>query len=161
MDDLVGIGPDPLDGSALSSLVGHVSRGAGDGAVVTFLGTVRDQNLGRVVHYLEYEAYEELAVRTFRLIVDEAREHWPDTALGLRHRVGRLMPGEASIIIAAASPHRAHAFAACRYTIERVKQVAPIWKREFFAGGDTWIEGATADPGDNAAREQAYKRSCV
>lgn len=161
MDDLVGIGPDPLDGAALSSLVGQVSRGAGDGAIVTFLGIVRDKNLGRGVLHLEYEAYDELALRAFRLILDEIRERWPDTALGLRHRVGRLMPGETSIIIVTASPHRANAFSACRYAIERVKQVAPIWKREFFEGGDTWIEGALADPDDTAAREQAYRRSCV
>ncbi len=160
MDDLVGLGPDPLDGAALSSLVGLVSRGAADGAVVTFLGNVRAHNLGRAVVHLEYEAYDALAVRAFRLIVAEANERWPDTALALRHRVGRLMPGETSIIIAAASPHRANAFAACRYAIERVKQVAPIWKREFFEGGDVWIEGATADPTNVDTREEAYRRAC-
>ena len=70
--------------------------------------------------------------------------------LALHHRIGRLEIGEASVAIAAASPHRGDAYAACRYAIERVKQIAPIWKREFFDGGDVWIEGATADPDDDA-----------
>ena len=72
--------------------------------------------------------------------------------VAVHHRTGRLEIGEASIIIAAASPHRADAFAACRYTIERVKQIVPIWKHEHFEGGDVWLEGATADPDDEAAR---------
>ena len=79
----------------------------------------------------------------------------------MHHRIGRLSIGEASVAIAAASPHRADAFAACRYAIERVKQIAPIWKHEFFEGGDVWIEGATADPDDEAARRDAVLRACV
>ena len=77
--------------------------------------------------------------------------------LALHHRVGRLEIGEASVAIAAASAHRADAFAACRYAIERVKQIAPIWKHEFFDGGDVWIEGATADPDDARARAEAER----
>jgi molybdopterin synthase catalytic subunit len=69
--------------------------------------------------------------------------------------------GESSVAIAAASAHRADAFAACRYTIERVKQIAPIWKREFFEGGDVWIEGATADPDDVEARAKAERVACA
>ncbi len=69
--------------------------------------------------------------------------------------------GGASVAIAAASPHRADAYAACRYTIERVKQIAPVWKREFFDGGDIWIEGATADPTDDAARIEAERAACA
>jgi molybdopterin synthase catalytic subunit len=113
------------------------------------------------VSYLEYEAYEPLAVRALNRILDEAREHWPDARLGVHHRTGRLELGEASIIIVAASPHRAHAFAACRYTIERVKQIVPIWKHEHFEGGEVWLEGATADPEDEAARQTAYKIACA
>ena len=86
---------------------------------------------------------------------------WADTRLGVHHRIGRLEIGEASIIIVAASPHRANAFAACRYTIERVKQIVPIWKHEHFAGGDVWLEGATADPDDEAARHTAYRIACA
>ena len=81
--------------------------------------------------------------------------------LALHHRIGRLDIGEASVAIAAASPHRADAFAACRYAIERVKQIAPIWKHEFFDGGDVWIEGATADPDDEAARDGGGAVACA
>ena len=79
----------------------------------------------------------------------------------VHHRLGRLGIGEASIVIAAASAHRAHAFAACRYVIERVKQIAPVWKHEFFEDGDAWVEGATADPDDPAARRAALERACA
>jgi len=147
----------PLDANALVALVG----GQGDGAVVTFAGLVRDHNQGRRVHFLEYEAYEPLAVRALQQIVDEATKLWPSTRVAAHHRMGRLDIGEASIVIAAGSPHRADAFAACRYTIERVKQIVPIWKREHFDGGDVWLEGATADPDDTAARDKAYRIACA
>jgi len=81
--------------------------------------------------------------------------------LAVHHRIGRLEIGEASIIIVAAAPHRAEAFAACRYMIERVKQIVPIWKHEHFDGGDVWLEGATADPGDEAARDKARRIACA
>jgi molybdopterin synthase catalytic subunit len=160
---LLAIGPDPL---ALQPLVAAVSAVSGegrgiDGAVATFLGLVRNHNLGRSVRYLEYEAYEPLARRSFERIVAEVGGRWPGVRLALHHRVGRLEIGEASVAIAAASPHRADAFAACRYAIERVKQIAPIWKREFFEGGDIWIEGATADPDDARAREVAERAACA
>ena len=80
--------------------------------------------------------------------------------MGMHHRVGRLEIGEASIIIVAASAHRADAFAATRYAIERVKQIVPIWKREHFDGGDVWLEGAVADPADEDARQKAYRIAC-
>ena len=133
----------------------------GAGAVTSFLGLVRDHNQGRQVQFLEYEAYEPLAVRALQRIVDEARELWPGARVAVHHRLGRLEIGEASIVIAAASAHRADAFAACRYTIERVKQIVPIWKREHFNGGDVWLEGATADPDDQAARDKAYRTACA
>ena len=147
----------PLDPSALV-------RGldvTGIGAVTTFLGLVRNNNIGRRVLHLEYEAYEPLAVRGLDRIVAEAAERWPDVRLAIHHRVGRMEIGEASVAIAAASPHRADAFAASRYAIERIKQIVPIWKHEFFEGGDVWIEGATADPDDQAAREKALKVACA
>jgi len=129
--------------------------------VTTFLGLVRNHNVGRKVHHLEYEAYEPLAVRAFERISTEIQATWPDVKLALHHRIGRIEIGGASVAIAAASPHRGHAFSACRYAIERVKQIAPIWKREFFEGGDVWIEGATADPDDAAARAEAERVACV
>jgi molybdopterin synthase catalytic subunit len=147
----------PLDSESLVALVDT----KGDGAVVSFAGLVRDHNQGRQVQFLEYEAYEPLAIRALQRIVDEARELWPGAHVAVHHRLGRLEIGEASIVIAAASHHRADAFAACRYTIERVKQIVPIWKREHFDGGDVWLEGATADPDDEAAREKAYRTACA
>jgi molybdopterin synthase catalytic subunit len=86
---------------------------------------------------------------------------WPDARLAMHHRIGRIEIGEASIIIVAASAHRAHAFAACRYAIERVKQIVPIWKHEHFEGGEVWLEGAVADPDDEKARLAAYRIACA
>jgi molybdopterin synthase catalytic subunit len=163
MTPLLAIGPDVLALEALVAAVTERPEGeAGtDGAVATFLGVVRNHNVGRRVRYLEYEAYEPLARRAFERISSEVAGRWPGIRLALHHRVGRLEVGEASVVIAAASAHRADAFSACRYTIERVKQIAPIWKREFFDGGDVWIEGATADPDDAGAREVAERAACT
>lgn len=147
----------PLNASDIANLVVDPECGA----VATFVGTVRRLNLGRRVERLEYEAYAPLAVRVFERIAAEAAERWPRTALAVHHRVGRVSVGEASVVIAAASSHRAEAFAVCRYAIERVKQIAPIWKREHFEGGDVWVEGATADPDDVSAKEDALRRACA
>ena len=153
---------DPVD---LTLLIASVKRAAdgvpvSTGAVAAFLGLVRGRNLERCVVRLEYEAYAPLAVKAFARIAEEAREQWPKVQVAVHHRLGILRVGDPSVAIAAASPHRAEAFAACRYAIERVKQIAPIWKHEFFEGGDVWIEGATADPDDETAREDAYRRAC-
>jgi molybdopterin synthase catalytic subunit len=156
---LLAVTPDPLD---LQALIREVTGSrAGDGAVASFIGLVRDHNQGRQVSFLDYEAYEPLAVRALGRIVDEIGKAWPDTSVGVRHRTGRIEIGDASVIIVAVSPHRAHAFAACRYTIERIKQIVPIWKHEHFEGGDVWLEGATADPDDESAREAAYRIACA
>ena len=156
---LVAVTASPLDLPALTAEVaGSV---AGDGAIAAFTGLVRNHNQGRQVRFLEYEAYEPLALRALSRIVEEARAAWPGARLGLHHRTGRLEIGEASIVIVAASPHRADAFAACRYAIERVKQIVPIWKREHFEGGDVWLEGATADPDDEQARRRAQRIACA
>ena len=132
------------------------------GAVATFVGLVRDHNAGREVLWLDYEALRAArAARSFERIAAEARERWPAVRLAIHHRVGRLAIGEASVVIAAASPHRAEAFAACRYAIERVKQIAPIWKHEHFEGGEVWVEGATADPDRRGgAGRQRVERAC-
>jgi molybdopterin synthase catalytic subunit len=153
----VAVTADRLDPERLIALVG----GDDDGAIVTFAGLVRNHNQGRRVTFLEYEAYEPLAVRALGRIVEEARGFWPDVRVAVHHRIGRLDIGEASVVVAAASAHRANAFAATRYAIERVKQIVPIWKREHFDGGDVWLEGATADPDDNAARVKAYRIACA
>ena len=145
---------------AVPDAVAAVS-GPDAGAVATFVGLVRDHNAGRRVQHLEYECYEPLAIKAFARIAGEAREQWPGARLAIVHRIGRLQIGEVSVAIAAASAHRADAFAACRYAIERVKQIAPIWKREFFEGGEVWIEGATADPENADARSEALARACT
>ena len=153
----------PLD---LSTMVKYIENQlnkapASAGAIASFLGTVRNENQGHQVDYLEYEAYEPLAVKAFQRIADESTQLWPDTHLAVHHRIGRLYVGEASGAIAAASPHRANAFSTCRYAIERIKQIAPIWKHEYFEGGDVWIEGATASPDDEEARQTAIRLACV
>jgi molybdopterin synthase catalytic subunit len=154
----VAITRDPLDAAGL---VRVVSQSGGLGAIATFIGVVRDNNVGRRVTRLEYEAFEPLALKALHQICDEATAEWPGVHLAVHHRIGRLAIGEASIIIAAAAAHRAHAFASCRYVIERVKQIVPIWKHEFFEGGEVWIEGATANPEDEAARLEAVRRACA
>ena len=145
----------------LDPLIGLVSNGGGHGAVATFIGLVRDNNLNRHVTHLVYEAYEPMALKALAQICEEADREWPGVRLAVHHRIGRLAIGEASIVIAAASAHRSAAFAACRYVIERVKQIVPIWKHEFFEGGEVWIEGATANPEDEAARLEAVRRACA
>ena len=148
--------PEPIDAGALTAAVSAPDCGA----ITTFLGLVRDHNAGRRVIRLDYEAYEPLAIKTFEQIDGESRGRWPSVRLAIHHRVGRLAIGDASVAVAAASPHRAEAFAASRYAIERIKQIAPIWKHEHFDGGAVWIEGATADPLDDAARQTAFERAC-
>ena len=156
---LVAVGPAALD---LQGLIHEVSRSReGDGAVASFIGLVRDHNQGRRVSFLDYEAYEPLAVRALTRIAEEVSQAWPDTRVGVHHRTGRIEISDASVIIVAVSPHRANAFAACRYTIERIKQIVPIWKHEHFEGGDVWLEGATADPDDESARQAAYRIACA
>jgi len=156
---LVAVTSAPLDLRALTAEV--AGNAAGDGAIATFTGLVRDHNQGRRVRFLVYEAYEPLAVRALERIIEEARATWSHVRLGVHHRIGRLEIAEASIIIVAASPHRGDAFAACRYTIERVKQIVPIWKHEHFEGGEVWLEGATADPEDEDARRAAHRIACA
>jgi molybdopterin synthase catalytic subunit len=148
---------------SLETLASAVMAQAGEsqGALTSFLGLVRAHNLGRTVTYLEYEAYDPLALKAFARIAQEVAESWPEATIGVHHRTGRLEIGDASIAIVAAAAHRAEAFAACRYVIERVKQIAPIWKHEHFDGGESWIEGATADPDDEEARRLARERACA
>jgi len=154
----VAVTSEPLD---MKTVIEVVSTTGGLGAIATFVGLVRDTNQNRRVTHLEYEAYEPLAVKALEQIRHEAAAQWPGAQLAVHHRTGRLEIGEASIVIAAASAHRAEAFAVCRYVIERVKQIVPIWKHEFFDGGEVWIEGATADPADESARLESVRRACA
>lgn len=160
---LVAIVSDRLSVETLSAEVEAAARtrGEGCGALCSFIGIVRATHRGRKVRYLEYEAFEPLAIKVFRQIAAEVAEEWPGATLGLVHRTGRLDVGEASVVIVASAPHRAEAFAACRFAIERVKQIAPVWKHEFFEDGEAWVEGAVADPADPDARRIARERTCA
>jgi molybdopterin synthase catalytic subunit len=110
------------------------------GGVATFTGIVRNQARGAEIDHLEYEAYAPMAERELRKITDAVAARWPQVRLALAHRVGRLAIGEAAVMIAAAAPHRAEAFEACRFAIDTLKKTVPIWKKEFATNGAYWVE---------------------
>ncbi len=111
------------------------------GGTCVFLGTVRNGSEEGGVTAIEYSAYEPMADAELERILGEARERWPTARAALRHRLGRVPAGEASIAIAAAAPHRAEAFAACRHVIEEVKRRLPIWKKEYRVDGTaSWVD---------------------
>jgi len=123
---------------SLDEVVQAVS-GEGFGGIVTFTGSVRDRSRGRRVLELEYEAYAPMAERMFERIASEVEARWPGTRLAIVHRVGTLRPGELAVVIAAAAAHRGEAFQACRHAIDRLKEDAPIWKKERFEDGEVWV----------------------
>lgn len=125
----------PIDAREVEATVRH----PGAGAVVTFSGTVRDHGRGQAVQLLEYEAYAPAAERMMAQVGDEIAARWPVTGVAMVHRVGALPVGEVSVVIAVASAHRDAAFEASRYAIERLKEVVPIWKKEHYADGATWL----------------------
>ena len=129
---------DVLDPTTLHNLV--LSPQAG--AVSLFVGVVRDNNLGRDVHYLEYDAYPAMATNVMRQIADEMHERWDVLEIAMHHRIGRLEIGEASVAVAVASAHRGEGIEACHYGIDRLKAIVPIWKKEVWTDGEEWIEGS-------------------
>lgn len=142
---------EPLTAESVAELV----RSPECGAVTTFLGTARRMSGGREVEYLEYEAYPEMAIRKLRQIAGEIEKRWSTDRLAIRHRVGRIDLGEVSVAIAVATEHRAEGFAACRYAIDRLKEIVPIWKKEVWVGGGEWIGWDCAVPPDGSgARAQ-------
>jgi len=112
-----------------------------DGAVVVFEGVVRNNSRGRKTLYLEYEAYEPMAIRKMEEIGAEVRRKFEIDHIGMMHRLGRLEIGETSVAIVVTSAHRGPAFGACQLAIDRLKQVVPIWKKEYFEDGSLWVEG--------------------
>jgi len=126
---------EPIDASALLAAVGD----DGAGGTVLFVGTTRDENDGRRVERLEYEAYREMATAEMAAIGAEIARRWPVKAVAMVHRVGVVAIGEASVAVAVSAPHRAEAFEACRYGIDTLKARVPIWKKEHYAGGAVWI----------------------
>jgi molybdopterin synthase catalytic subunit len=119
------------------------------GAIATFIGTTRNNNEGRKVIGLDYEAYPQMAEKELARISEDAKKQWPICRMAIVHRLGPVKIGEASVIIAVSSAHRDAAFAACRYAIEEIKKTVPIWKKEVFEGGEVWIgtqTGQRLDP---------------
>lgn len=129
------VGPEPID---LAAVHAHLADVAAGGEVV-FTGTVRNHHAGRHVTALEFEAYPEMALAEFQRIAEAIRVHWKVCKLVLWHRLGRVELGEACVVVGVSAAHRAEAFEAARYGIDRLKAEAPIWKREFFAGGEAWV----------------------
>jgi len=117
-------------------------RGDRDGAEALFVGAVRDHNEGRRVLYLEYHAYPAMAEQEMSKLREQALERFEISDVAIVHRTGRMEIGDAAVAIAVAAPHRAPAFDACRWIIDTLKQTVPIWKKEFFEGGEVWVEGA-------------------
>ena len=116
------------------------------GAVVSFTGIVRGTNAGRRVLYLEYETYPEMAELTLSQVAEEIKEQWSVEGVAIVHRVGKQRIGETSVAIAIASGHRRGAFEAGSFAIDRIKEIVPIWKKEYFEGGEVWIEGPDKPP---------------
>ena len=144
---MIEITDQELDPETISAFV----RKDSNGAVVTFLGATRDSTQGRKVKYLEYEAYQPMAEKKLGEISYEIRDKYRIEDIALVHRVNRLGVGEISLVVAVASPHRKTAFEACQYAVDRIKRTVPIWKKEYFVGGDVWVES----PEDVALREAA------
>jgi molybdopterin synthase catalytic subunit len=115
-----------------------------NGAVVTFAGVVRNHSGEKRTDYLVYEAYKDMAEKKMAEVGDEVRARWQVGEVAALHRIGRLEIGEISVLIAIGSPHRAEAFEACRYYIDRLKEVVPIWKKEVGEDGEEWVEGPRA-----------------
>jgi molybdopterin synthase catalytic subunit len=141
---LFEITEEPLDPQRLAD---HV-RSDESGAVALFYGVVRNQNKGRKVLYLEYDAYPAMATKVMRQIAEEMKERSPIDDIAIQHRTGRLEIGETSLLIAVSSGHRKEAFEACHALVDRFKEVVPIWKKEVWEGGEEWIEGEAIERGD-------------
>ena len=136
-DDICQLVRDPID---VAALVHHV-RAPEDGAIVTFDGFVRNQSHNRATLYLDYEAYETMALAKMRGIGQLLHEKFAIHRVAIVHRLGRLQIGETSVFIAVSAPHRGPAFDACRLAIDTLKRTVPIWKKEYFQGGAVWADG--------------------
>ena len=136
-DDQVFLTRDAIDAAAINRDL----RAAEDGAVVTFDGCVRNHSHGRHTLYLDYEAYESMALAKMKDIAAEIHAKFPIHRVAIAHRLGRLEIGETSVFIAVSSSHREAAFEACRFAIDTLKRTVPIWKKEYFEDGAVWADG--------------------
>jgi molybdopterin converting factor subunit 1 len=132
---------DPIDAAALGK---RLARGQ-DGGIVTFQGITRNNTKGRSTRYLEYECYEAMAVKMMAQIGGEIARNFPISRIGMVHRLGRVEIGDASVVIVAAAPHRKPAFDAALEGIDKLKRLVPVWKKEYFADGEVWVEGEWDD----------------
>ncbi|KZE10129.1 molybdenum cofactor biosynthesis protein MoaE [Priestia aryabhattai] len=123
---------------AVDEIIKKVSR-RDAGAITIFIGTVREFTKGKKTLSLEYQAYVPMAVKMLSQIGDEIQEKWPDALTAITHRIGKLDITEVAVVIAVSSPHRKTAYEANEYAIERIKQIVPIWKKEFWEDGTKWI----------------------
>ncbi len=114
----------------------------GAGAVNVFIGTVRDNAHQKNVRWLEYEAFEAMAVAEIRMIIEEASHRWKLTGWAVSHRIGTLKPGEVAVVVAVSTPHRKASFEACEFIIDAIKAKVPIWKKEVFDGGEEWVSAS-------------------
>ena len=132
---MIEITYNPLDAKTVTAYVLHDSAGA----VVTFIGTTRNETNDRKVLFLEYEAYRPMADEQLAKVKKEMFQRWKLTCVSIAHRLGRLDIGEPSLVVATSAPHRKDAYAASQYSIDRIKQIVPIWKKEFFENGAIWV----------------------
>ncbi len=135
--DFFELTTDPIDITAVARRVVPPESGA----TVTLDGYVRQFTKGRETLYLEYEAYEPMAIKEMQKLCDAAKEQFEISNIGIVHRLGKLEIGETSVVISVAAPHRESAFAACEWLIRELKRTVPIWKKEVYADGEEWVEG--------------------
>jgi molybdopterin synthase catalytic subunit len=128
---------DPLDDASITDIVADNAHGA----TVLFQGITRNNTGNREVLFLEYEAYAPMAEKTLNQVRDEILSKW-DVKIAIHHRIGRVDIGQASLLVAVGSAHREAAFEACKYSVDRIKEIVPIWKKEHFVGGEIWIGDA-------------------
>lgn len=134
---LIRVTPDELNTAEAVAAVGSAAAGA----INVFLGVVRDNNLGRRVQYLEYDAYPSMAEKVMRELAEEAKERFGLEDCAVLHRTGRLEIGEASLLIAVSCGHRAESFEAGHWLVNEIKKKVPVWKKEVWEDGEAWIEG--------------------
>ena len=132
---MIQITDQPID---VMSVIKAASSG-GAGAIDIFIGTVRDNTQGKEVERLEYESYDSMAVKEIQKIAEQACKQWPVQKYAIVHRKGVLEIGDAAVVVAVSTPHRAESFAACKFIIDTLKQTVPIWKKEVFEDGESWV----------------------
>ena len=145
-EDLFELVQSPIDVTSLRRFV----RGVEDGAIVVFDGFVRNESHGRATKYLEYEAYEPMALGKMREIGSQLHQKFAIRRVAIVHRLGRLEIGETSVLIVVSAPHRTAAFDACRFAIDTLKKTVPIWKKEYFEDGAVWADGELPPAPPNA-----------